>query len=276
MKKMSMSQKSDCRSLRYGVIVPLALLVASFVSGCFSYSKAKRVIAEDLNDAMITLVSENSERWTRQDTIAALRQMHETTHKPVIYEASDVSFRHEGLKDEAYFVLALVDKKNVAPKIKGDKIASDSIVLVPESSADGLAIQVQGFADCSMASVFAVSDQRLPGVMLAFAMLSMVGVFVRRRNNSCRMETVEGHVVTVDMLEGVRLTPMQCRLTQMLIDAPSQRVDKASLCLVLWGNKSNAEESLYTLVRRTKVALADVGVEIICNRGDSYELRVSG
>ena len=54
------------------------------------------------------------------------------------------------------------------------------------------------------------------------------------------------------------------------------RVDKATLCSTLWGNKSNAEESLYTLVRRTKTALAAANIEIICNRGDSYELRISG
>ena len=68
---------------------------------------------------------------------------------------------------------------------------------------------------------------------------------------------------------------MQRQLTQMLLDAPDMRVDKRTLCETLWGNKSNAEESLYTLVRRTKAALADVNIEIICNRGDSYELRIN-
>ena len=53
------------------------------------------------------------------------------------------------------------------------------------------------------------------------------------------------------------------------------KVDKRVLCETLWGNKSNAEESLYTLVRRTKNALAEVKMEIVCNRGDSYELRIN-
>lgn len=68
---------------------------------------------------------------------------------------------------------------------------------------------------------------------------------------------------------------MQRQLTQMLLDAPDMRVDKRTLCETLWGNKSNAEESLYTLVRRTKATLADVNIGIICNRGDSYELRIN-
>lgn len=97
--------------LRYGMLIPLALLLASFVTGCLSYSNAKQIIAEDLNDAMLALANENSGLWTRQDTIAALRQMHETTHKPIIYQASDVNFRNSALKDEAYFTLSLIDKK---------------------------------------------------------------------------------------------------------------------------------------------------------------------
>ena len=77
-------------------------------------------------------------------------------------------------------------------------------------------------------------------------------------------------------LDGIKLTPMQRQFAQLLLDAPEMRVDKATLCSALWGNKSNAEESLYTLVRRTKTALSVANIEIICNRGESYELRISG
>ena len=68
---------------------------------------------------------------------------------------------------------------------------------------------------------------------------------------------------------------MQRQLTRMLIDAPGMRVDKRTLCETLWGDKSNAEESLYTLVKRTKNALVQANMEIVCNRGDSYELRIN-
>lgn len=76
-------------------------------------------------------------------------------------------------------------------------------------------------------------------------------------------------------LDSIKLTPMQRRFAQMLLDAPDMRVDKRILCETLWDNKSNAEESLYTLVRRTKTALAQSGMEIVCNRGDSYELHIT-
>lgn len=276
MKTVKTPRDINGKPIRYGMFFPLALLVASVVACCFSYTDAKRNIANDLNDAMLALANENSEVCTRQDTIAALRQMHETTHKPLIYQASDVNFRNSALKDVAYFTLALVDKKNAAPKVQGNKICSDSIMLVPERAAEGLAIQVQGFADCSMASVFAASDQTLPGVLFTLAILSMASLSVWRRKEGEMPETELAPVSSaVHPLDGIKLTPMQRQFVQLLLDAPGMRVDKATLCSTLWGNKSNAEESLYTLVRRTKTALSAANIEIRCNRGESYELHIS-
>lgn len=260
--------------LRYGMLIPLALMIASVITCCFSYSDAKQNIANDLNDAMFALANENSELWTRPDTIAAIRQMYETTHKPLIYQASDVNFRNTSLKDEVYFTLALVDKKNTLPKIHGYKIASDSIMIVPERATDGLAIQVQGFADCSVASVFGASDQTMPGILFSLSILSMAGVFVWKRREIEKSEAGLIALTAFPSLDGIKLTPMQRRFAQMLLDAPDMKVDRTTLCEALWDNKSNAEESLYTLVRRTKVALADANMEIVCNRGESYELRI--
>lgn len=264
------------RGLRYCMFIPLAFMIASIISCCFSYSDARQSIANDLNDAMFALANENSELWTRPDTVAAIRQMYETTHKPLIYQASDVNFRNTSLKEEAFFTLALVDGKNTSPKIQGNKIASDTIMLVPERAADGMAIQVQGFADCSMASIFIASDQTLPGVLFSLSILSMAGMFIRKRKETEMSETGLIVLPASQSLAGIKLTPMQRRFAQMLIDSPERKVDKRVLCEALWDNKSNAEESLYTLVRRTKNALAEANMEIVCNRGDSYELRVKG
>ena len=262
-------------TLRYAMLVPLALMIASIISSCLSYSQARQNIADELNSAMIALANENSELWTRPDTIAAIRQMYEVTHKPLIYQASDFNFRNTPLKDAAYFTLALVDKHNTVPKIQGDKIASDSIFLVPEYSTDGLAVQIRGFADCSMASVFCASDQTLPGILFSLSILSMASMLIWKRKETGISETELIAISTSPSLDGIKLTPMQRQLTRMLLEAPGMKVDKRSLCESLWGNKSNAEESLYTLVKRTKDALAEANMEIVCNRGDSYELRIN-
>ena len=274
MKKDNTSANSGS-ALRYGMFIPLAFMIASAITCCLSYSNAKQDIANDLNEAMFALADENRELWTRPDTVAAIRQMYETTHKPLIYQASDINFRTPSLKDEAYFTLALVDKKISSHRIGENKIASDSIMLMPQHTADGTAIQVQGFADCSMASVFSASDQTLPGILLSLSVLSMAGMFVWSRKESDTPKTELIAVPATPSLDGVKLTPMQRRFAQMLLDAPDMKVDKRVLCETLWDNKSNAEESLYTLVRRTKNALAEANIEIVCNRGDSYELRVN-
>ncbi len=216
-----------------------------------------------------------SELWTRPDTIAAIRHMHETTHKPLIYQASDVNFRTPSLKDVTYFTLALVDTKSASRGIGGNKIASDSIMLMPEHAAEGLAIQVQGFADCSMASNLYASDQTLPGILFVLSILSMASMLIWKRKET---ETPDAEFIAISAspsLDGIKLTPMQRQLTRMLLEAPGMKVDKRSLCESLWGNKNNAEESLYTLVKRTKNALAKANMEIVCNRGDSYELRIN-
>lgn len=275
MKHDNSTAYNSVSGLRYGMFIPLALMLASVISCCFSYSNAKQNITDDLNDAMFALANENNELLTRPDTIAAIRQMYEATHKPLIYEASDVNFRNTSLKDEAYFTLALVDKKNIAPKIRENKIASDSIMLVPECATDGLAIKVQGFADCSMATVFSASDQTLPGILFSLSILSLTGIFAWRKRTPVMSQAGVVAVTEMPTLDGIKLTPMQRQFAQMLLDAPEMKVDKRTLCESLWYNKSNAEESLYTLVRRTKAALAKANMEIICNRGDSYELRIT-
>ena len=273
--KNNLSANSEA-ALRYGMFIPLALMIASIITCCFSYSNAKQTIANDLNDAMFVLANENSELWTRPDTIAAIRHMYETTHKPLIYQASDVNFRNPSLKDEAYFTLALVDTNNGSHRIGGNKIASDSIIIMPERAADGLAIQVQGFADCSVASIFSASDQTLPGILFSLSILSMASMLIWKRKETETPEAEFIAIPTSPSLDGIKLTPMQRQLAQMLLEAPGMKVDKRSLCESLWGNKSNAEESLYTLVKRTKNALAQANMEIVCNRGDSYELRING
>ncbi|MBP3298896.1 MAG: hypothetical protein J6L73_04400 [Muribaculaceae bacterium] len=275
MKQDNSTANNSGSDLRYGMFIPLTLMIASVISCCFSYSNAKQNIANDLNDAMFALANENSELWTRPDTVAAIRQMYKTTHKPLIYQASDVNFKNTSLKDEAYFTLALVDKNHTSPKIRGNKIASDSIMLIPSSASDGLAIQVQGFADCSMATIFVASDQTLPGILFALSLLSMASMFICKRKESKKSDTGLIALTVSPSLEGIKLTPMQRQFAQMLLEAPDMKVDKRILCETFWGNKSNAEESLYTLVRRTKAALAKAGMEIVCNRGDSYELRVN-
>ena len=126
-----------------------------------------------------------------------------------------------------------------------------------------------------MYSIFSASDQTMPGILFSLSILSMASMLIWKRKETEIPETELLVAPASPSLDGIKLTPMQRQLTQMLLEAPDMKVDKRSLCESLWGNKSNAEESLYTLVKRTKNALARANIEIVCNRGDSYELRIN-
>ncbi len=251
--------EKDLRSLRYGMFITLSMLIASIVMGCLSYSRTRQNITNDLNDAMIALANENREVLTRKDTIAALKVMHETTRKPMIYRASDINFKNAALKDSVYFTLAIVDKNNTTCDFPRSEFVSDSIMIMPEKDIDGVTIQIQGYADFSGLSI-----------------LSITSMFIWRRKR-IHTDYSEPSLQNqpIRSIDNIRLTPMQRQFTQMLLDSPEHRVNKATICEVLWNNKDNADESLYTLVRRTKKALADTELEIICNRGESYELRIN-
>ncbi len=271
---MSSKINSD-RSLRLVLLLPLMLLAAAVVTGVISYADTRQKIADDLNDAIWTLANDNRELWTRPDTIAALRHLSETTRQPLICRAGDAHFSSQLLRDEAYYTLTLSDNSAAKPQLPGNKIFSDSIILVPDRSVDGVTLRIQGFANCSVASVFGASDQSVPAVLIMLAAMSIVWLMVmKHRKKMLQLEVTA--FSSAPSLAGVKLTPMQRRLTDMLLESPDHKVDKSILCRELWGNKSNAEESLYTLVKRTKASLCGTRFEIVCNRGDSYEIRVNG
>lgn len=251
------------------------LLLASTVSCMISYGNAKARLTDELSSAMMAFASENVESLTSADTIASLRQLSASAEHPVIRMASDLPQLCDALAGGAFYSLALVESGEGQSQAMDATIKCDSILLMSEAAPDGYAVQLRGYARCTMAEVFSVSDPTLPIVLF---MLSVASFFVRTPRSEDPVETlVETPVETQEpCIVDIKLTPMQRRLISMLMDAPGRRVGKYEICTALWGDKSNAEESLYTLVRRTKAALADTKMEIVCNRGESYELRING
>jgi DNA-binding response OmpR family regulator len=73
----------------------------------------------------------------------------------------------------------------------------------------------------------------------------------------------------------VRLTPMQQQLMEMLWLSPSHQLSKTDICNVLWPKKENANDTLYTLVKRLKPIIeqhSDLKIE--ADRGKSYGLKI--
>ena len=129
----------------------------------------------------------------------------------------------------------------------------------------------------STATILSLSDQRPAMVLWSMTLLwGLFCVYRHRRNMAMglygglslqegRFIDVKGHVM--------KLTPMQQQLMEMLWQSPSHQLSKTEICNALWPKKENANETLYTLIRRLKpIVEQHSDLKIIVDRGKSYGL----
>jgi DNA-binding response OmpR family regulator len=73
--------------------------------------------------------------------------------------------------------------------------------------------------------------------------------------------------------EPVHLTPMQHHLLTMFFLSPQHELSHSEIADALWPKKPDASETLYTLIRRLKVVLAQHStLTVVVDRGRSYKL----
>lgn len=114
---------------------------------------------------------------------------------------------------------------------------------------------------CDFATVFMMSDQRASGTMLAVSLLWLwaSSIFIRRRRPEIMLQGISygGIVFCNDKFMSVqghqiRLTPMQHELMEMFFHAENYTLSKQDICDRLWPKKSDASDTLYTLIRRVR------------------------
>lgn len=237
----------------HSVILFLTIVAFAIAASVNSYSCAKESIVADMNQALAKTLAKKSDRWITPDTIADYRshlKIASLRHTSVIYYAMDD---------------------------KGTSLKSRKMTW---GKANGTRLEFQGFANCSMASILALSDQRLPlslyGIALLWGLLSTIHF---RRSRLSRNITFGG--IVYDEAAGsflsltneeITLTPMQEQLLTMFFKADSHRLGKKQICEALWPKKPDASDTLYTLIRRIKPILADKGLTIKTGRGKDYKL----
>lgn len=140
-------------------------------------------------------------------------------------------------------------------------------------------------ATCSMATVFAMSDQRLAAVLW---MLTIVwaAFFLYRRRQAAPLLASATHYGGLSYIESegrfvarngnaVKLTPMQQQLMELFFRSPSHSLTKTEICDVLWPKKPDASETLYTLIRRLKPTIEEQSnLKIESDRGKAYRLTI--
>ena len=121
-------------------------------------------------------------------------------------------------------------------------------------------------AKCSAATIFSMSDQRPASILWTMALLWGLYCFWHYRKQvplvafgGLAYSEAEGRFYDA-MGKQVRLTPMQ--------------LSKTEICDALWPKKDDANDTLYTLIRRLKPIIEEHSeLKIESDRGRAYELK---
>ena len=225
------------------VIVFLALTLSSALASIGSYKNTESRIINDLNQALALTLVEKQDASITPDTLRVYRE-----------------FLHiDALKSRAY--LAYCPRKE-----RSTITCSDTMVGHKNTHFIG----IRGYANCSMATIFSLSDQRLPFSLsfLAMAWGCSCLIYFRRK----AVEHLKDSQVKA-ALSAIHFTPMQEQLIDLFLHAEDHQLTKKEICNALWPKKDDASETLYTLIRRLKPVLSlQAGLHIVCERGKAYRL----
>lgn len=235
----------------HSILVIAFLLTCSVWASFSSYNHTQQDIVNDMNQALSLTLAEKTEGWITPDTIRNYRS----------------HLKMERLKECSFVYYAMDDKGLCSRKMKWGKTTNN--------------LEFQGFANCSTASVFAMSDQRTSGLLAIIALLWGIGsvFYFNHRKEGIYFGTLlldDSDQCFYDLKhQPVKLTPMQDQLMRMFFLSENHQLSKQEICEALWPKKPDASETLYTLIRRLKPIAEDKGnLEIVSERGKDYCLRI--
>ena len=220
------------------------LMLCALCTGINSYNRTKGMIAQDVNSALEQVLAKMPDNVVTTDTIRCYRNC------LTIAE----------LKDTAGIAIRTVRR-------------------------DGrLETKLVAEANCSFATTFMMSDQKASGSILLVGMLWLLGSlwYVRRNRPELIVQGLAygGIVYNNDKFmtqsgEQIYLTPMQHSLLKMFITADTHTLSKQEICDRLWPKKPDANDTLYTLIKRIKpIVEAHSVLKIESDRGKSYSLKI--
>lgn len=246
------------------IIVFLSFLLPSLFLGYASYAEARENIIADVNQALVKTVSSRKPEVITPDTLRVFRS----------------NLRIAALRDTSYLALCTEEPSRIS-------FCSDTVCFTTGDER----LYIRAYPNCSHATIFSVSDQSLPTVLLAMSVLwGMFSLAFSRREAlsvSCAVPAerllVYGNLSFSaatgrfynEAREEIYFTPMQRSLMRMLMTGEDKRVSVDELCAALWPRKDNARETLYTLVRRLKpIVERDTNLRIVADKGGYYALAI--
>ena len=231
---------------RYTVIVLFALILMSSLTSVDSYRSTSRMVSEDMDRALTLTMLEQQSDVISPDTIRKFNNHLQ--------------------------IAELRGKATLAVDVR--------------------ARQFRAYAHCSEATIFSLSDQRPAALLWVLTGFWAMFVWYRRRQriavehlllsvpSGCSYGGLvyaeeEGRFYGANG-DAVSLTPMQYQLMEMFFHSPTHTLTKTEICNALWPKKPDANDTLYTLIRRLKpVVEQHSNLKIESDRSKAYRLVIN-
>ena len=235
----------NMKKQRFAFIVLFALIIASILTGFGSYNSMSRLVSEDMDRALALTLEEQQSNVISQDTIRTFN-------------------KHLQIAE-------LRGKATLVVDTRGQKF--------------------KAYARCSEATIFSLSDQRPATILWVMTVVWAMFIWYRRRHSidsvpilalssadnsygGLTYSEVDGRFYAADG-SPVQFTPMQSQLMEMFFHSPSYSLTKTEICDALWPKKPDANDTLYTLIRRLKHVIeqhSDLKIE--SDRSKAYHLKI--
>lgn len=276
----------NCKLL--SVAVFLTLMLTSLLAGRHNYCKARNEITADLNQALAQTLKERKDYIITQDTIRVYKQLRKTSGGQVLIAVSDERFcrylKDKRLQQAAFITFDVVDSDFQNNSLSDQAICSDTLIVKDKHAGETLALK--GYARLSVASILGMSDQRIPAACMisAFLWAMLSWLYLRKKQEGSEAVTGFGGLVYSEVDQRfytaahtpIRFTPMQQQLMLLFWNAPSHSLTKEDICAVLWPKKEDANDTLYTLIRRLKPIVEEhTNLKIVADRGRNYSLEIN-
>lgn len=270
------------------VAVFLTLMLTSLLAGRHNYCKARNEITADLNQALAQTLKERKDYIITQDTIRVYKQLRKTSGGQVLIAVSDERFcrylKDKRLQQAAFITFDVVDSDFQNNSLGDQAICSDTLIVKDKHAGETLALK--GYARLSVASILGMSDQRIPAACMisAFLWAMLSWLYLRKKQKGSEAVTGFGGLVYSEVDQRfytaahtpIRFTPMQQQLMLLFWNAPSHSLTKEDICAALWPKKEDANDTLYTLIRRLKPIVEEhTNLKIVADRGRNYSLEIN-
>ena len=222
---------------KYLVLVLLSLIIASSATSLSSYRATEQIVENDLNQALNQALAEQQSDVITQDTIRTFN-----SHLQIA---------------------ELRGKATIAVDTKGR--------------------QFKAYASCSQATIFSLSDQRPTAILWTITLLWATFCVYRFRKHTEQtsrplqfggLSFADNEKIFYNVQgQPIKLTPMQQQLMEMFFTSSNHQLSKTEICDTLWPKKPDANETLYTLIRRLKPVIEqNSNLKIESDRGKAYRL----